>query len=64
MGGRNIVWVQGVFFVRTAVRIEEGGTVLAAVIVLERGSGSSWGGGLKSRKYGTEVAYAAESGRM
>ena len=52
------------FFVRAAVGVEEGGPVLAAVIVLERGSGSSWGGGLKARKYGTEVAYAAECGRM
>lgn len=64
MGGRNIVWVQSVFFVRTAVGVEKGGSMLAAVIVLERGSGSSWGGGLKSRKYGTEVAYAAECGWM
>lgn len=64
MGGRDVVWVQGVFFVRTAVGIEEGGPVLPAVIVLERGGGGSWGGGLQSRKYGTEVAYAAESGRM
>lgn len=44
------------FLVRTAVRVEESRTVLAAVIMLERGSRCFRGRGLETREYGTEVA--------
>lgn len=44
------------FLVRTAVRVEEGGTVLAAGFVLERGSRRFRSRGLKTGKYGAEVA--------
>lgn len=48
------------FFVRSAVRIEERGPVLAAVIMLERGGGGFGGGGQETGEDGSEIAYTAE----